>query len=66
MDCHCCALAGLTFLKAIVVGNWLYIQGGEIHYNDNGVMTFLPSAPPRLSPFIISHLNLYSFSNIRN
>ncbi|KFY67141.1 hypothetical protein V496_01715 [Pseudogymnoascus sp. VKM F-4515 (FW-2607)] len=28
--------------SSIVVGNWLYIQGGEIHYNDNGVMTFLP------------------------
>ncbi|OBT61174.1 hypothetical protein VE03_09452 [Pseudogymnoascus sp. 23342-1-I1] len=28
--------------SSIVVGNWLYLTGGEIHYNDNGVMTFLP------------------------
>ncbi|KFZ24499.1 hypothetical protein V502_01034 [Pseudogymnoascus sp. VKM F-4520 (FW-2644)] len=30
--------------SSIVVGNWLYLHGGEIHYNDNGVMTFLPNS----------------------
>ncbi|OBT40559.1 hypothetical protein VE00_08585 [Pseudogymnoascus sp. WSF 3629] len=30
--------------SSIVVGNWLYLHGGEIHYNDNGVMTFRPNS----------------------
>ncbi|OBT74650.1 hypothetical protein VF21_06409 [Pseudogymnoascus sp. 05NY08] len=32
----------LLLCLPVVVGNWLYLHGGEIHYNDNGVMTYLP------------------------
>ncbi|OBT98643.1 hypothetical protein VE01_03598 [Pseudogymnoascus verrucosus] len=30
--------------SSIVVGNWLYLHGGEIHHNDDGVMTYLPNS----------------------
>ncbi|KFY17031.1 hypothetical protein V491_05138 [Pseudogymnoascus sp. VKM F-3775] len=30
--------------SSIVVGNWLYLHGGKFHYNDNGVMAYLPNS----------------------
>lgn len=66
MECRYYRLADLTSLVAIVVDNWLYLHGGEIHYEENGNMTLQPSTLLLPSPFVNSPLNSYRLQNVRN
>jgi hypothetical protein len=40
----------VDLLVAIVVGNYLYIDGGEVYLNDTGAVAVYPGSRPPLSP----------------